>query len=266
MAEYARRRQLYAAERRDRARPALLRATALAVAVGAAVGVLAGLAGGSDALAAEIAAAALVVVAIGATRRFFRIPAEIEAWRSDARAERRNARSLDRLARAGFTVLHDRSLPDSAGNIDHLVVGPSGAWLVETDTHPGPLRRNQAGLWSGKVPLRPMLSLVSWMADKVATALVADLPDGWQIDAQPVVAFARSEPPHGLALFDGVVLLPLDAVVDYILAAGVVLKPLDVAMLVDVAERVFPAYPVAASPGRRPFDRLRSLLRRELAR
>jgi hypothetical protein len=266
MAEYARRRQLYAAERRDRARVAMLRAAALAVATGVLVGVLGAVAGSSRPLAAEIASGAMVAVAALSAYRYFRIPAEIEAWRSDARAERRNARSLDRLARAGFTVLHDRCLPDSAGNVDHLVVGPSGAWLVETDTHPGPLRRNQAGLWSGKVPLRPMLSLVSWMADKVATALVADLPDGWQIDAQPVVAFARAEPPHGLALIDGVVLLPMDAVVDYILAAGVVLKPLDVAMLVDVAERVFPPYPVPASPGRRPLDRLRSLLRRELAR
>jgi Nuclease-related domain len=266
MAEYARRRQLYTAERRDRARLAALRGVGLAVLVGAAVGVLATVAGASGALAAEVAAGGLILITALAAQRFFRIPDEIEAWRADARAERRNARSLDRLARAGFTVLHDRSLPDSAGNIDHLVVGPSGAWLVETDTHAGPLRRNQAGLWSGKIPLRPMLSLVSWMADKVATALVTDLPDGWQIDAQPVVAFARAEPPHGLALIDGVVLLPMDAVVDYILAAGVVLKPLDVAMLVDVAERVFPPYPVAASPGRRPLDRLRSLLRREMAR
>jgi hypothetical protein len=266
MAEYSRRRQLYVAERRDRVRVTVLCAAGVALAAGAALGVLAAFIGASHALAAQIAAGVLLVVAAVATHRFFRIPDEIETWRADARAERRNARSLDRLARAGFTVLHDRSLPDSAGNIDHLVVGPSGAWLVETDTHAGPLRSNQAGLWSGKVPLRPMLSLVSWMGDKVATALVADLPEGWQIDAQPVVAFARAEPPHGLALIDGVVLLSMDAVVDYILAAGVVLKPLDVAMLVDVAERVFPPYPVASSPGRGPLVRLRSLLRREMAR
>ena len=151
----------------------------------------------------------------------------------------------------------------SGANIDHLVIGPSGAWLVETDSHRGAVRQNQAGLWAGKVPLRAMLNLVSWMGEETTRSLVAELPDGWQLEAQPVVAFAGADLPGGLALVDGLVLLPSAGVADYVLSAGVVLKPLDVAMLVDVAERVFPPYEVSGPPPSWPaLSRLRGLLRR----
>lgn len=83
------------------------------------------------------------------------------------------------------------------------------------------------------------------------------------MSAQPVVAFGRAELPPGLALLDGVVLLPTADVAGYVLSAGVVLTPLDVAMLVDVAERTFPPYPVQGTPPGWPArSRLRGLLGR----
>jgi hypothetical protein len=160
-------------------------------------------------------------------------------------------------------VLHDRTLPDSGANLDHVVIGPSGAWLIETDSHRGRVWQNSGGWWAGKVPLRAMLGLVSWMGEETTGALVTELPGGWQLEVQPVVAFARAELPNGLALVDGIVLLPSSGVADYVLSAGVVLKPLDVAMLVDVAERTFPPYEVAGPPPSWPaLSRLRGLLRR----
>jgi Nuclease-related domain len=263
MAEYQRRKQLYAAERGDRRNRAAVLAGAGGGLVGAAAVLVGQLLDLSAGAIVRFAVIAVVVVLAMATARFYRSPPEIEAWRQDAEAERRNARALDRLVRAGYTVLHDRQLADSAGNIDHLIIGPSGAWLIETDAHRGPVRQNSAGLWAGKVPLRAMLGLVSWMADEVTSQLLAELPDGWQLSAQPVVAFSRTDVPNGLALVDGVLLLPAAGVVDYVLSAGVVLKPLDVAMLVDVAERTFPRYLVSGPPPAWPaLSRLRGLLRR----
>jgi hypothetical protein len=108
-----------------------------------------------------------------------------------------------------------------------------------------------------------MLNLVSWMGEETTRSLVAELPGGWQLEVQPVVAFARADLPGGLALVDGLVLLPSTGVANYVLTAGVVLKPLDVAMLVDVAERVFPPYAVSGPPPSSPtLSRLRGLLRR----
>ncbi len=263
MAEYLRRRELYVAERNDRLTRAIVTATVAAAVVATVVGVSGAVVGLSAVVVVQmVLGVALAVLTLAATR-FLRSPSEIESWREDAEAERRTARALDRLVRAGYTVLHDRALADSAGNVDHLVIGPSGVWVVETDAHRGPLRQNRAGLWAGRVPLRAMLGLVTWMGEEVTNHLVAELPDGWQLQAQPVVAFSRAELPHGLALLDGVVLLPAAGVADYILTAGVVLKPLDVAMLVDVAERAFPSYPVdGPAPAWPAMSRLRGMLGR----
>lgn len=263
MDEYRRRRALFVAERADRrTRAALLAAGSAAAA--AAVFVLLGLAlelstGGL----VRLGLAAAVVVLVVAAVRFYRIPPEIEAWRRDAAAERRTARALDRLARAGYTVLHDRSTPESAGNIDHMIIGPSGVWVVETDAHRGTVRQNSAGLWVGQVPLRARLGLVAWTGEQVSAQLLADLPEGWQLSAQTVIAFAHADVPGGLALVDGVLLLPASGVAEYVLSAGVVLRPLDVAMLVDVAERALPAYEVAGPPPTwSALARLRALRRR----
>lgn len=63
-------------------------------------------------------------------------PAHIENWRRGFEGERRTARALAPLRRCGFTLLHD--LPDrqrrdgSAGNLDHIVVGPSGVFLLDS--------------------------------------------------------------------------------------------------------------------------------------
>ncbi|HMA47062.1 MAG TPA: nuclease-related domain-containing protein [Frankiaceae bacterium] len=261
MAEYRRRRALYAAERRDRLPRAAAVAALLAGGLGLLVGLGLGLLGVSAGTAARWALA--LATAVVSAVRFFRPAPEVESWRADAEAERRTARSLDRLARAGYTVLHDRVMPDSAGNIDHLVLGPSGVWVVDSDAHRGLLRHDRGGLWAGRVPLRARLSLVQWMAEEITTRLLADLPEGWQMSAQPVVAFGRAELPPGLALLDGVVLLPAADVAGYVLSAGVVLTPLDVAMLVDVAERTFPPYPVQGTPPGWPArSRLRGLLGR----
>ncbi|ADP85115.1 nuclease-related domain-containing protein [Pseudofrankia inefficax] len=264
MAEYRRRRALYVAERDDRrVRAAIIAGSA---AVGAAlVVVLIGISlhGAAAVLVRSGVAAALLVLVVAAVR-FFRIPPEIEAWRRDAGAERRTARALDRLNRAGYTVLHDRSTADSAGNIDHLIIGASGVWVIETDAHRGPVRSSGGGVWAGKAPLRARLGLVAWTGEQVSAALLAELPEGWQLQAQTVLAFARADVPGGLALVDGVLLLPAAGVAEYVLSAGVVLRPLDVAMLVDVAQRALPAYEVAGPPPTwSALSKLRGLRRRE---
>jgi hypothetical protein len=193
---------------------------------------------------------------------FYRIPPEIESWRRDAAAERRTARALDRLARAGYTVLHDRATPDAGGNVDHLVIGASGVWVVETDSHKGTVHTSGAGIWVGKAPLRARLGLVVWISEQVSQTLLAELPEGWQLEAQTMVAFDRATVPGALALVDGVLLLPAKGVAEYVLSAGVMLKPLDVAMLVDAAQRVLPAHEAMSSPKTSPLTRLRALGRR----
>jgi hypothetical protein len=64
-------------------------------------------------------------------------PGRIENWRTGYEGERRTARALAPLRREGHVLLHD--LPDRRGeeqnrkgNIDHVVVSPSGVFLLDT--------------------------------------------------------------------------------------------------------------------------------------
>ncbi|HEX2054138.1 MAG TPA: nuclease-related domain-containing protein [Actinomycetota bacterium] len=52
-------------------------------------------------------------------------------WRTGAEGERRTARDLERLPPT-YEVLHDLRIPGTKANIDHLVIGPSGVFTVET--------------------------------------------------------------------------------------------------------------------------------------
>lgn len=44
---------------------------------------------------------------------------------------------LEALAREGWQVIHDASF--GRGDVDHVVIGPPGAFTVETKSHPGPI-------------------------------------------------------------------------------------------------------------------------------
>jgi hypothetical protein len=59
---------------------------------------------------------------------------EAERWMLASRTERQVAGSLAPLTAAGYTFLHDRGWPGSRGSaqIDHVVIGPGGLFIVDT--------------------------------------------------------------------------------------------------------------------------------------
>ena len=91
----------------------------------------------SDARWGAAAAAIVAFLLLGA---FVNSP-KMAAWREGAEGERRTARHLDGLADAGFIVFHDRRVPGYGGNLDHVAIGPSGIWAIETKS------------WTGKVEI-----------------------------------------------------------------------------------------------------------------
>ncbi|MFW8744939.1 nuclease-related domain-containing protein, partial [Mesorhizobium japonicum] len=54
-----------------------------------------------------------------------------EVWAQGAVGEQRVAAALDRLAEAGVVALHDRRVPGTRGNIDHIAITPWGVWVVD---------------------------------------------------------------------------------------------------------------------------------------
>jgi Nuclease-related domain len=57
-------------------------------------------------------------------------PAWIENWQDGAFGEQWTAKSLRPLEERGWVVLHD--LPGKRGNLDHVVVGPGGVFLLDS--------------------------------------------------------------------------------------------------------------------------------------
>ncbi|HVE91408.1 MAG TPA: nuclease-related domain-containing protein [Actinomycetota bacterium] len=62
-----------------------------------------------------------------------------ESWSIGASGERRTARALEGLG-LGYAVLHDRKMSGRRSNIDHLVIGPCGVFVVETKSYSGKVR------------------------------------------------------------------------------------------------------------------------------
>ncbi|MCP2349450.1 nuclease-related domain-containing protein [Nonomuraea roseoviolacea] len=57
----------------------------------------------------------------------------VPAWRRASVAERRTEAQLRKLERNGYRTLHARAIPDTEAQIDHLVVGPTGVYAVDSE-------------------------------------------------------------------------------------------------------------------------------------
>ena len=64
-------------------------------------------------------------------------PAHERAWARGARAEQLLAASLAKHCKNGVTVLHDRRIPGSRANVDHLAIAPSGVWVIDAKRYKG---------------------------------------------------------------------------------------------------------------------------------
>lgn len=87
-------------------------------------------------------------VAAAVVARWLRPDRDPERWARGAEGEVATARLLGALPKR-YAVFHDRALPGQPGNIDHLVIGPSGVWVVDTKLRRAPLRVRRGQVWAG---------------------------------------------------------------------------------------------------------------------
>src|SRR3954469_24265372 len=76
-------------------------------------------------------------------------PHSTAAWAHGANGERALGKLLDPLRDEGLAVLHDRRIPRSNANIDHLVVAPWGVFVVDAKNYKGRVEtRDRGGFFS----------------------------------------------------------------------------------------------------------------------
>jgi hypothetical protein len=74
-------------------------------------------------------------------------PQSITAWASGSDGERLLAEHLQRVLSDSTVLLHDRKVPGTRGNIDHLAIAPSGVWVIDAKNYKGRVERRDVGGW-----------------------------------------------------------------------------------------------------------------------
>lgn len=64
-------------------------------------------------------------------------PQSTTAWQRGAKGEELLGQRLDELAARGVRVLHDRRIPRSRANIDHIAVSPCGVFILDAKRYQG---------------------------------------------------------------------------------------------------------------------------------
>lgn len=141
-----------------------------------------------------LAGAAAVAAAAALCARYR--PGEVEADLSAQIArERRAARQLEALRGAGWTVLHDRLVPNTEHRVAHLLAGPAGIVVATVLPVAGPVRLRGDALMTGDVPLSEWFAARWWEAERINAAVgerLASWP--WTGPIYPVVLFPDDKP------------------------------------------------------------------------
>ena len=165
------------------------------------------------------------------------------AWQRGAAGERAVGESLEkRLADGTVILLHDRRMPRSRSNVDHLAVAPSGVYVIDAKDYTGKVRVERP--WLGKPKLvvngRDRTKIVDGLDRQVA--VVRDAINVPAIPVHGVFCFTRADIPIVLKeTIRGHALVYRKALAKRLNADG----PLDPAAIDALARRLATALPAA---------------------
>ncbi|WP_243722898.1 nuclease-related domain-containing protein [Actinomadura sp. 7K507] len=135
-----------------------------------------------------------VLVVVGDVVRRSRKSSTVTAWQKSSAAERRTEKQLKSLQRNGYVVLHARAVPAddegvSDGRIDHLVIGPSGVYAIDSEKWDKrlPVRTmSHLKLFHGPFNKKDRLDEARWEAQQASSILAKRV--GFEVPVQPSVA------------------------------------------------------------------------------
>ena len=106
-------------------------------------------------------------------------PPHVTAWAKGSEGERRLGANLERETANRAVILHDRKVPRTRGNIDHIAIAPSGIWVIDAKNYQGLVEHRDIGGWFHqdfriKVGGRDQTKLaegLKWQIDAVKNAI-----------------------------------------------------------------------------------------------
>jgi hypothetical protein len=128
-------------------------------------------------------------------------PQSTRAWERGATGEQKLANALETVD--GLRVLHDRRVPRTRGNIDHVVIASAGVFVVDAKHYRGLIQiRDRGGLFTsderlfvGTRDCSHLAENMAWQVEAVRAAL--HCPDGKfaHVPVAPVLCFVDGEWP-----------------------------------------------------------------------
>ncbi len=165
----------------------------------------------------------------------------VSNWRRGAEGERSTAQLLAPLGHIGWGVLHDRRIPGTDANIDHLVIGPSAVWVIDSKSYRGRIKVLGDGrLWYGRNCLDNVLQTVQWAAGAVEDRLGSELVDAGLV-VRPALCIHGARLPRSPFDFDGVLLATSDTLLQSIAAGEPAFPTEEADRLTAVAAKSLPS-------------------------
>jgi Nuclease-related domain len=145
------------------------------------------------------------------------------AWARGADGESYVAQAMARRLNGGIVLLHDRRIPRSRANIDHIAIAPSGVWVIDAKRHKGKVTIRKPLFGEPKLVIagRDKTKLIHGLTRQVDTvqAVVADVAP--EVPLHGALCFVDAELPLLIKLtFNGYPLLYPKALAKRINVAG----------------------------------------------
>lgn len=184
-----------------------------------------------------------LAVLIGSLGRMVTTPNHVTAWATGADGEERTAAALEPLVADGFRILHDRRIPGSRANIDHIVIGPPGVFVVESKSFSGTLEIRGSEVYVAGRRRTAMLDEVRREVAAVEAALGPEFA-ALGIRVMPLICVHRAELPLFRSEADGIPIVSAKGMVKRLRAASATLDADVIGRIASIANaRVHPAGP-----------------------
>lgn len=128
-------------------------------------------------------------------------PQSTRAWDQGAVGEERLGLRLDSLVEEGVAILHDRRIPKTRANIDHIAVTSNGVWVIDAKRYTGrPTLRGDGGILRPRVERllvgrRDCTKLVDGLTKQVALVTNALAAEQLSAPVKGALAFVDADWP-----------------------------------------------------------------------
>lgn len=187
-----------------------------------------------------------VIVVVADVFRQSRKDSSVEAWRKPSAAERKTERQLRGMEKSGYRTLHARAVPAdeagiSDGQIDHLVIGPTGVYAVDSEDWDKrlPVRAmSHRKLFLGPFNKKERLDEARWESEQASKLISDEL--GYEVPVQGSLAIYGPSISWKVLMVRDVDVYSGGHARNYLRRRPKILTSVDINRIYEAAERVLP--------------------------